>query len=133
MSEKIRGSNTYHLSCRKNKPFEKISLDEADNILRTHYPDEYSDLVEYHRELRVLTHKGEKRLIGHFNGLVWVTHHDVMNVPFYQARDPKHPKSALNALLLFAIGEVVDAGERHRAGEEVASALREHHVDHEAY
>ncbi|HDK5681504.1 TPA: asparaginase, partial [Staphylococcus pseudintermedius] len=47
-----------------------------------------------------ITNEGEAKLIEHFNGIVWLTHHDYKSVPFYQAKDKK-TSTALNADLLF--------------------------------
>ncbi len=68
-----------------------------------------------------------------FGGYVWVTHWDHLAVPFYQAFADGSQNVALNADLLFGIGETVGAGERHVDEDAVTQALRLHSVDDEPY
>lgn len=81
----------------------------------------------------VITSKGEKKLIELYDGIVWLTHFEHISVPFYQAYDPEDPTKALNADLLFGIGETVGSGERHSTEAEVLAALKEHAVGREEY
>ena len=81
----------------------------------------------------MLNRKGEQALMDKFNGMVWVTNFDALYVPFYQAVDKNNPQKALNADLLFGIGEVVGSGERHENGDEVDKALEMHGIDRQSY
>lgn len=81
---------------------------------------------------KFITPVGEKALMDIQGGIVWLTNMDKRIVPFYQAvaEDQQH---ALCADLLFGIGEVVGAGQRHLRAESVEQALKEHGVDEDAY
>ncbi|MFD5485772.1 asparagine synthetase A [Streptomyces virginiae] len=81
---------------------------------------------------RTLTRAGERRLIEHCGGYVWVTHFDRLAVPFYQAFEDGQ-RLARNADLLFGMGEVVGVGERHVTADQVRAALRLHQVPEEDY
>jgi asparaginyl-tRNA synthetase len=84
---------------------------------------------------RLITRHGEQRLMREINPVIWLTHFDHLAVPFYQAYEPG-TDLALNADLLFGIGEVVGAGERHLDGEQTRRALQRHNVaeaDYEWY
>ncbi len=74
-----------------------------------------------------LTQEGEKYLINHFGGPVWLLYHPIKSVPFYQAwkSDGKH---AYCADLLMGIGEVIGCGQRHTTFEETEIALTHHNV-----
>ena len=130
----IKASGRKAFTCRKDKPdgdfvnHIKSTFDEAVKILE--------DKEEYiqHSELgfRNITSKGEKALMKHFNGVVWLTNFDVMAVPFYQATTD-NGRLAKNADLLFGIGETVGSGERHATGEEVRKSLEIHKVREEEY
>jgi asparaginyl-tRNA synthetase len=112
----------------KNGDFPQISFEEAVTLLKNN-----PNFVNHHKEgFRTITDAGEKELINHFGGIVWLTHHDYLSVPFYQDSDSSN-KYALNADLLFGIGEVVGLGERHETGEEVRQALKFHNVSEEHY
>lgn len=101
----------------------RISLDEAEKILS-------KDNLQYHDGYRNISNNGEKELIEYFGGPVWLTHHDVGAVPFYQkSKDGR----ALNADLLMGIGETVGCGERWNGGKELKQALKQHEVDEDAY
>ena len=82
---------------------------------------------------RSLTRTGELELMRRVGEFVWVTHFDHLMVPFYQAFEDGHHGSALNADLLFGIGEVVGSGERHTTGEQVRKALAMHDVPEHEY
>lgn len=81
---------------------------------------------------RTITPAGEQLLIRHYKGFIWLTHFDHLSVPFYQAFD-QDPSKAQNADLLFGIGEVVGAGQRHVTPEEVHHALSLHKVAGDSY
>jgi len=82
---------------------------------------------------RTLTREGERDLMRKLGGFVWVSHWDHLSVPFYQAFADEDRKTALNADLLFGVGETVGAGERHVTREEVLEALKYHEVDEKPY
>ncbi len=82
---------------------------------------------------RTLTRHGERRLMGEVSPVLWITHFDHLSVPFYQAYGDAEQRSSLSADLLFGVGEVVGAGERHTTGEQVRKALAHHEVSEEAY
>lgn len=79
-----------------------------------------------------LTPKGERNLIEKVGEFVWVEKWDKMAVPFYQAND-RNSGIAFNADLLFGIGEVVGAGQRHLYAEELECALIEHELSNDDY
>lgn len=108
--------------------FPALTLDEATEFLAGD-----DDAVQQHPAgFRVLTRHGERRLMTEVSPILWVTHFDASSVPFYQAREPG-TNLARNADLLFGMGEVVGAGERHQTGEQVRAAMRSHHVAAEDY
>ena len=76
---------------------------------------------------------GERELMKRFGGFVWVTHWDHLAVPFYQAFADDTHQAALNADLLFGMGETVGSGERHAGSEEMTAALDLHQVSGESY
>ena len=78
---------------------ELSKLENAEEYVTKHECGEY-----------MLTSKGEKKLLENHGGIVWLTHFPAILVPFYQAYD-ETGKLALNADLLFGIGEVVGCGE----------------------
>jgi asparaginyl-tRNA synthetase len=82
---------------------------------------------------RTMTRVGERKLIERYGGCVWLTDHDHLSVPFYQAYADAERRTARNADLLMGIGEVVGLGERHATGSLVRDALRQHQVDPNAY
>lgn len=114
------------------EPIARITLDDALKLLEENgYKEE---CYTRHKEgFRVLNSYGEKKLIELFNGIVWLTHFEHISVPFYQAFDENNREKALNADLLFGIGEVVGAGERHETETQVIQALKEHSVDAKEY
>jgi asparaginyl-tRNA synthetase len=79
---------------------------------------------------RALTHDGERHLLDRFGDFLWVTHHDELAVPFFQASDPRtnNRRVARNADLLMGIGETVGGGERHSTANDVREALIRHAV-----
>lgn len=82
---------------------------------------------------RNINRKGEKELINHFGGYVWLTHFDHMAVPFYQKYDDRNSKKAVNADLLMGIGETIGSGERHSTAVELRKALKMHGVKEKPY
>lgn len=112
-------------------PFPQITLSSAIELLKGF---DKKDLIKLHPHgFLSLTADGEQELIRHFGGFVWVTRFDALSVPFYQAYDPINPKNALNADLLFGIGEVVGSGERHDSQSDVLAALDHHRVPRSDY
>lgn len=110
------------------KEIPKITFEEAVNLLKNDKKYfEYNELG-----FRNITKDGEKALMKHFNGVVWITNFDVKAVPFYQSMDIDK-KYANNADLLIGIGETVGAGERHCNGNDVREALKLHQVSEEEY
>jgi asparaginyl-tRNA synthetase len=108
--------------------FPQITFDEAVNLL-----DNNSQFIKVKEPgIRVLTRQGEQALIAKFDGFVWVTEFDHLSVPFYQAFTAGEKKSK-SADLLFGLGEVVGAGERHTTGAEMLRALELHKVDPSTY
>lgn len=79
---------------------------------------------------RSLTRAGEQYLQSALGSFLWITHWDSLAVPFYQATENGR---ALNADLLFGIGETVGAGERHVTGAQVRKALALHEVPAHEY
>ncbi|HBP51332.1 TPA: asparaginase [Candidatus Shapirobacteria bacterium] len=110
------------------KSIPRCTFDEAVKIL-----DNSPLYVTDNGMFRTINSAGEKQLIGHFNGYVWLTNFDHMAVPFYQKFDPKDETKALNADLLMGIGETIGSGQRHSNGEEVKKALNIHDVDKKPY
>ena len=82
---------------------------------------------------RTLTRAGERQLMDRVGQFVWVEEWDHQAVPFYQAFADSGQTSAKNADLLFGVGEVVGAGQRHVTSDEVRAALTLHQVDQGPY
>ncbi|NEC87723.1 asparagine synthetase A [Streptomyces sp. SID12501] len=106
--------------------FRRITFDEAAELLG-------GAGIEDQGGWRTLTREGERLLMEKLGEFLWVTHWDHLAVPFYQAFGDPEGRTALNADLLFGMGEVVGAGERHVTAEEVRRALDLHQVDAESY
>ncbi|MFF3015475.1 amino acid--tRNA ligase-related protein [Streptomyces sp. NPDC057939] len=109
-------------------PFERMTFDAAARLL-----GHDADLIRIgtasgRPPWRTLTRRAERLLIDRCKSPVWVTHYDHLAVPFYQAFADDSHHSALNADLLFGLGEIVGAGERHISAEQVRAALALHHV-----
>lgn len=109
----------------------RFTFDEAVEII-----GDDADLVRHESApsgtWRTMTRAGERALMAHAGGICWVTHHDHLSVPFYQAVAPGSD-SALSADLLLGVGEVVGAGERHVEVKDLDAALARHQVDGAAY
>ncbi|KQU24425.1 asparaginase [Bacillus sp. Leaf75] len=112
----------------KNGEYPRITFEEAIELLGNN-----SKYFKHHEQgFRTITDAGEKELIKKYGGIVWLTHHDYLSVPFYQDADERGVY-ALNGDLLFGIGEVVGSGERHTTGDEVREALHYHNVPETHY
>ncbi|MFJ8313969.1 MULTISPECIES: amino acid--tRNA ligase-related protein [unclassified Streptomyces] len=108
--------------------FPRITFDEAVRVLG----DDPAS-VRHEGGWRTLTRHGELRLMAEVAPVLWVTHYDHLSVPFYQAYEDESRSRARNADLLFGIGEVVGAGERHIDATAARGALRHHGVDAASY
>lgn len=108
------------------RTFQRLSFDEAADLVSPAG-------IEEHGAWRDLTREGERLLLSKLGDFVWVTHWDHLSVPFYQAFGDADRRTASNADLLFGIGEVVGAGERHTTAEDARVALALHEVDPEPY
>lgn len=117
------------LSFGKNR-LPRCTLDEACKILEARSA---SNLVIDKKGFRVLTSEGERMLMEHFGGFVWITNFDHLSVPFYQKFADPEMKTALNADLLMGIGETVGLGERHASSSNVKKALKLHRVSAKNY
>lgn len=106
----------------------KCTFDEAVGILENN-----PKYIKTHGGYRTISSEGEKVLMDHFGGFVWLTHFDHLSVPFYQKFADDSEKLSLNADLLMGIGETVGSGERHLTGAEVEKALELHHVRKDHY
>lgn len=127
--ELVRSANgTAHIEGLIAKPIPRVTFDAAVALI-----GKSSDLIIQREGWRNITRLGERRLMEHFGGPVWITHWDHLAVPFYQAFDANDATKARNADLLLGTGEVLGLGERHSTGEEVRSALDLHQVHHESY
>ena len=89
--------------------------------------------IRQHDSWSTLTRDGERTVMDKVGEFVWISHWDHLAVPFYQAFGDEHKKTALNADLLFGVGEVVGAGERHVTVEQVREALTLHEVGEAPY
>lgn len=117
-----------HIENMITKRIKRITFDEAFELLNGD-----NKYFKTHKEgFKVINESGEKKLISLFDGIVWLTHSDCLSVPFYQAFSNAN-KKAKNADLLFGIGEVVGAGERHFNGNDVKIALDMHKIDIKDY
>lgn len=110
---------------KKNNKFPRISFEEAAGLLCG-----ISGTILQNDGYRTITPLGEKKLIEYFDGVVWLTNHDYLSVPFYQAREGNCAK---NADLLLGIGEVVGCGERCYTYNDVLESLNIHNVETEQY
>jgi len=112
-----------------NAPFARVTMGAALDLL-----DHDPRVVEHvDPGFRRLTRLGERRLIERYGGFVWVTEPDHLSVPFYQAFVNGTRSRALAADLLFGVGEVVGAGQRHDTAVQLTQAIEMHGVDPEPY
>jgi asparaginyl-tRNA synthetase len=108
-----------------SRPIPQVTFDDAATLLENR-PEWVSARPQ---GFRVLTRAGEKALIDHFGGWVWVTEPDHIAVPFYQAFGDGDGRKAKAADLLCGLGEMVGSGERHESAADVRRALAKHCVD----
>jgi asparaginyl-tRNA synthetase len=121
------GGNIEALVALAEKPaFTRISFDDAAMILG-------GNGIQHGARWRTLTRAGERRLMERVGQFVWVENWDYLAVPFYQAYADASGDRAKNADLLFGMGEVVGAGERHKTAADVRSAMTRHQVDPSPY
>lgn len=121
-AEKLVGKNARLTQLINQKP-PRITFDEAEKILG-------KTGIEYHEKWRNITSDGEKKLLEHFDGPVWVMHYDEYAVPFYQRSEKGKAK---NADLLMGIGETVGCGERWETGKELERALKHYGLPADEY
>jgi asparaginyl-tRNA synthetase len=126
---KISGTTDHISAFLSKKSIPRCTLNEAMEILR--YDDGFIDKGNSH--FKTITSSGEKKLMDHFSGFVWLTEHDHLSVPFYQKFKDGDKSKALCADLLMGIGETVGAGERHESGAKVREALEMHEVNESTY
>ncbi len=105
----------------KKDSFQSLSFSEACKLLN----GQENVLKKCENGGYRLTSAGEKKLMEEVGEFLWIEKWDKMAVPFYQASDSSSG-IAYNADLLFGIGEVVGAGQRHQTSEELECALHEH-------
>ena len=120
-----------HLTTFANRvgPLPQITLDGAVRLLREVEGAVRADELGF----RTITSAGERELIRHHGGPVWLTELDHLSVPFYQAYADDTMRSARCGDLLMGIGETVGAGERHAGVEDLLKALNQHGVDRAPY
>ena len=106
----------------------RLEFDEAAKLLNN--DPRYIELKE--EGYRNITCEGEKKILEIMSGVVWITKYDYISVPFYQKFNNNKTK-ALNADLLFGIGEVVGAGERHDNIKDLEESLKIHNVSKDDY
>ncbi|HVO53064.1 MAG TPA: amino acid--tRNA ligase-related protein [Solirubrobacterales bacterium] len=116
----------------RTEPFARVRFDEAVALLGGAEGLVHTDPDD---GWRTLTRRGEQQLMAELGEFVWVTHWDHLAVPFYQAYEDQSAERhvALNGDLLFGIGEIVGAGERHQSSAEARAALAEHEVGEREY
>lgn len=110
----------------------RVTMAEAIALLDMEAPRQQLYTVDPEFGFRNITPAGEALLMQKFGGMVWLTTFDHLSVPFYQAFDESRV-CARNADLLFGIGEVVGAGERHATAKETRQALHLHMVEEDEY
>lgn len=88
--------------------------------------------IENTEGILTINDEGEKWLMEHFSGPVWLTHFEHRSVPFYQAYDEEDSKYSLSADLLIGIGETIGCGERADY-QSVIQSLEDHQVDPSDY
>ena len=115
-----------------NAKIPRVKFDDALKILEK--LSNKDQCIEYYteHEFYLITNQGERELIEHFGGIVWLTNFPYKSVPFYQKRN-KDFGYAENADLLMGIGETVGAGSRCQTLEEIAESMKEHNVDLNEY
>lgn len=124
----ITGTLDHLKSFEKNNKFPQCTFNDAVTILKN-----YSKYIESRNGFRIINLAGEKVLIKHFGGFVWLTYFDYLSVPFYQKFFPANGMKAINADLLMGIGETIGAGERHVTGVDVKKSIRIHKIKENPY
>lgn len=120
------GIKTAHLEgLAQSSSFPRLSFEEVVRVVPSY--------VEAHDGWRSLSKPGERALMEHCGGPVWMTHFDHLAVPFYQAFLDERRLTAMNADLLFGLGEVIGAGQRHAVVDDVLRALKMHDVEPSRY
>ena len=110
--------------------FKRITFNEAETILKNYDKKNLNKYIKYENGFRVLNDIGERKLIELNEGIVWITHYDILSTPFYQKNEGKY---SLNADLLFGFGEVVGCGERYERYEDLIESIKLHEVDENDY
>jgi asparaginyl-tRNA synthetase len=128
--EELAGSTVHIEEFLSRGRLPRISVDEAFQLIGC---DPAFQRTNGLPPFRSLTRRGEVELLRQMGGFVWVTDPDHLSVPFYQAFADSSKRKALAADLLFGVGEVVGAGERHKCAAAVAEALAMHNVDPDPY
>lgn len=108
--------------------FPQIKFENALDLIKKNNVDGFDSIDG----ITTINSKGEKWLMDHFDGVVWLTHFEHKSVPFYQAYDKNSRKYALAADLLIGIGETIGCGQRADY-EEVIQSLKEHEVPRDEY
>lgn len=107
-------------------PFKSISFDEAYKVLLSYE----GALEQCADEAFRISPYGESILLNYFGDFLWIEKWHKLAVPFYQASNNQY---ALNADLLFGIGEVVGAGQRHVTSNELTTAIKDHLLNESDY
>lgn len=110
--------------------FKRLTFDEAENMLKNCDKENLNKYIKYENGYRILNNEGEKKLIELNDGIIWITHYDILSTPFYQKIEGK---SALNADLLFGNCEVVGCGERFENYKELLESIKLHEVNENDY
>jgi aspartyl/asparaginyl-tRNA synthetase len=116
----VAGSLEHVEAVAADARFPRITFAEAVKILDGRHVEEKAPGAP------AITRAGERELMAHAGGPVWLTHPPHLSVPFYQAVESDG--TARCADLLMGIGEVVGCGERHATRTETEVALALHGV-----
>lgn len=110
---------------RNNIP--QISFSEAISLIESKGVFSKCVKLDLKNGIRIINSYGEKVLIDHFGGFIWLTNFEHKAIPFYQAYS-ENENYAMNADLLFGIGEVIGSGQRHSNHIDTIKSLKEHNV-----
>lgn len=130
ISQNPKKTKQYLNGIIESKKFPKITLDEAVDIL---IENGKKELVNFAKHGKDISCDGEIELLKILKTEtpIWLTNFDRNRVPFYQKPDPKNPKKAINADLLFPPiiknafgGEIVGSGQRQDNAEEIYESLK---------
>jgi asparaginyl-tRNA synthetase len=122
---RITGRTDHLVGLAEGSVFRRITFGEAWEIL--------DGAGVYHSGgWRSLSRESERLIMDKLGPFTWVTHWDHLAVPFYQAFSDNET-TALNGDLLFGLGEIVGAGERHVTSSDVRRAMERHRVDDAPY